>query len=187
LGDALDREEFKMNELNSIAILELSRIDWKNLRDIRSCHVGGTVSADYVPVVIAGLLKSKSEEEADTLYWKIENNVFVQGQLFEAAEYLIPILMASLLEISEDFVKCSVHELIYQIVAGVPHQHEMALGNVDLGKRCRSKAREGLWILYRELLSDGNEMVYEILEKIETDSSRLEFFRKESEKMEVTE
>jgi hypothetical protein len=48
-----------------------------------------------------------------------------------------------------------------------------------LAERCRAKAREGLWIFYKELVDgDGtdSEAAFEILERIETDSSRLEAF-----------
>jgi hypothetical protein len=55
------------------------------------------------------------------------------------------------------------------------------LGNNGLADRCRAKAREGLWVLY-QLFVGGNEVqrcfVFDVLEAIETDASRLEAFTK---------
>ena len=115
------------------------------------------------------------------LYWRIDNHIVVQGQLFEAAEYLVPVLIASLLEVKEDFIKHTIFELLIQIVAGVPDQSEIVLDNFDLAERCRAKAREGLWILYKLLVDGDNidkEAAFQILEQIETDSSRFETFLK---------
>lgn len=165
----------------SLAELELARVDWSKLREIRSALKEKIVSADYIPFVMKGILNAKSLAEAEELYWEIENSIFVQGQLFEAAEYLVPILIASLLEVQEDFIKTTILELLFQIVAGIPHEVEITLGNSQLGERCRAKAREGLWILYKLLVngdSKDSTMAFEILEKIETDSFRLETFTK---------
>lgn len=170
-----------MNKSISLAELELARVDWSKLREIRCSFGERFVSADYIPSVMKGILNAKTSEEVEKLYWKIENNVFVQGQLFEAAEYLIPVLIASLMEVKEEFIKIWILELIFQIVAGVPDQSEIALGNSGLGERCRAKAREGLWILYETLVnenSNNSELAFEILQRIETDSSRLETFLK---------
>ena len=177
-----------MDKTISLAEFELVRIEWSSLREIRSALKEAIVSTDYVSLVMKDLLNAKSPEEAEKLYWKIENNVFVQGQLFEAAEYLVPVLMASLMEVREDFIKTNIFELLFQIVAGEPHQYEIALGNSNLAEKCRAKAREGLWILYKELINGDNtssEMAFEILQRIETDFSRLETFLKAKRRQQI--
>lgn len=163
--------ENKMNKSISLVDIELSRVDWSRLRDVAGF-------ADYVPSVIKALLNAESIEEAEELYWRIDNHVVVQGQLFEAAEYLVPVLMSSLLEINQDFIKYYVFDLLIQIVAGFPDRSEMALGNSEIRERCRAKAREGLWLLYNDLLFGKSEAAAEIIEIIETDASRLETFLK---------
>jgi len=166
-----------MDKTVSLVELELARVNWSKLREIRSSFGEKIVSSDYVPSVIMALLNAKDLKEVEELEWKIDNNIVVQGQLFEAAEYLVPVLIVSLLEVPQGFIKNTFLELLFQIVAGVPDQSEVALGNYDLAERCREKAREGLWILYKELI-DGDEVqcafVFDVLERIETDSSRLE-------------
>ena len=170
-----------MDKTISLVELELARIDWSQLREIRSSFGEKIVSSDYVPSVIMALLNAKNLNEAEELEWKIDNHIFAQRCLFEAAEYLVPVLIVSLLEAPQGFVKNTFLELLFQIVAGVPDQSEVVLGNFDLGERCRAKAREGLWILYKEFI-DGDKVqsafVLDVLEIIEIDSSRLEAFRK---------
>jgi hypothetical protein len=170
-----------MDKTISLVEFELARVDWSKLREIRSSFGERIVSADYVPSIMKALLNAKSLEEAEELEWKIDNHIFVQRGLFEAAEYLVPVLIASLLEVPQGFIKNTILELLTEIVTGVPDQSEVALGNTALADRCRAKAREGLWILYK-LFVDGDEtqriLVFDVLEIIETDSSRLDAFSK---------
>jgi hypothetical protein len=171
----------KMDKSVSLAEIELARIDWSKLREIRSSYGDRIVSADYVPSVIKALLNAKTPKEAEELEWKIDNHIFVQRQLFEAAEYLVPVLITALLEAKQDFIKLTIFRLLFEIVSGYPDQSEIALGNNGLADRCRAKAREGLWVLY-QLFVGGNEVqrcfVFDVLEAIETDASRLEAFTK---------
>jgi hypothetical protein len=166
----------------SLVEIELARTDWRKPRDIRSSFGEKIVGAEYVPSVIRALLNAESLSEAEDLERKIENNVYVQRRLFESAEYLVPVLIASLSEVSQGVIRNTFLSMLFEIVAGYPDQSEIALDNYELAERCRAKAREGLWVLYR-LLVDGDEVqrlcVYDILEKIETDSSRLEAFVKQ--------
>lgn len=161
----------KMNKSVSLTQLELKRIDWSKLRDESGF-------ADYIPSVIHQLLNAQSPQEATGLYFDIENYVFVSGQLYESAEFLVPVLIASLLEVDKDFIKTAILELLFWIVSGKAAQSEVAFGNSELREKCRVKAREGLWIFYKELFGNHQEAAIEIIEKIETDSSRLEFFLK---------
>jgi len=139
------------------------------------------VSSEYLPNAITGLLCAQTPDEAKTFYWQLENHVVVQGQTFEVAEHLVPVLVAALLE--EDlptFVRFSLFNLLFQIVAYEPSHVEIELGNGRLTNRCQTLAREGLWTFYQIYLNGSDaesESAYDILEKIETDAERLEAFR----------
>jgi hypothetical protein len=50
-------------------------------------------------------------------------------------------------------------------------------GAAGLAERCRARAREGLWILYRELLRGHADATDDILAAIETEPDRLRAFR----------
>lgn len=156
-----------------LANLELDRVDWGKLRE--DCKM-----ADNVPFAVKKLLYAENSKEAEEAYWELDNGVVVQGQLFESAEYLIPVLIASLLEDNPKFIRDNILELLFQIVAGEVHEAELFSGGfTNLGDKCRKKAREGLWILYNELLYGNKEAASEILEKIETNKERLETFLQE--------
>lgn len=170
-----------MDKTVSLVEIELARVDWGKLREIRSSFGENIVSADYVPSVIKTLLNAINLEEAEKLESSIENHVFVQRGLFEAAEYLVPVLVASLLEVSQGFVINTILALLFEIVSGHPDQSEIDLGNSGIADRCREKAREGLWLLYKLFVSGDSTQkgfVFDILEVIETDRARLESFAK---------
>mgnify|MGYP007068388927 CR=1 FL=1 len=153
----------------SIAEYEIARWPWERLRE--ACG-----SAEQIPLALIEMLNSQTPEAADSAYWKLENHVVVQGQLFEAAEFVVSALMASLLEERPLHVRVSVLELLFQIVSGEPHEDEIRLGNIDLAKKCQAKALEGLWLLYHELLFGLREAAQEILEVIEKEPARLRSF-----------
>ena len=74
--------------MNGLARREVERVDWPAL------PVMGDRSSE-VPASLVGLLGAKSREEAKSFYWRLENVVVVQGQLFEAAPAVVSVLMAA--------------------------------------------------------------------------------------------
>jgi hypothetical protein len=146
--------------------LEISRHPWATLRKL-----DGT--AEQTGFALFELAYAANVDAAKLAYWKIENHVVVQGQLFESALHVVPCLMALLLEDRPSFVRISALELLFQIVMGEADEEEVSRGNADLGNACRAKAREGLWLLYRELLMGEREAAREILEVIEPELDRL--------------
>jgi hypothetical protein len=172
-----------MSEPNSIsssrlrlALTELERKDWSKYRDIRAFLREPITSSDYIPEAIRGLFAAQTAEEIDAWYWKIDNHAVVQGGTFEVAEHLIPVLVAALNELKDLPARPCVLELIFQMVAYGSREPD----NPDLTERCRARAREGLWDLYRIFMEendDHSEAAAIILEVIETDPERLAAFR----------
>lgn len=147
-----------------LALRELKRTDWSTV------HVmAGPATA--VPGVIEKLLAATTAEEANQLYWKLENSVVVQYGLFDSAVPLVSVLLAAIIEPLADPVRTSVLELLFQIAMGEGELDEY--GNSELGNLCRERAREGLWLLYGQLASRDREVIIEILEVIEPDKERL--------------
>lgn len=170
-----------MND-NQLVLIELKRKDWSRFRDVQAFVAPDyVVSSAYVPDVVKGLLVSQDVDEVENFYWKLENHVVVQGHTFEAAEHLVPVLLAALQTDVPQFVRSALLELLFQMVAYEPSQHEIDLGNVDLTNRCRISAREGIWTLYKLYLSvssGDSDSAYQILERIEVNTERLEAFRR---------
>lgn len=150
-------------------IVELNRHPWEDLREIAG-------SAGNVRGSLRRMLTAATPTDAEKAYWELENHVVVQGQLFESAERVVPVLLAALLDESPPHVRISILELLFQIVSGEAHPEEE---NQQIGDKCRQRAREGLWLLYRELscsLKGQREAAVEVLEVLETDMHRVADF-----------
>ncbi|MEH6462291.1 hypothetical protein [Chitinimonas sp. JJ19] len=153
----------------SLASYEMNRLPWGQLREASGPAVN-------IPVALVELFDALTPDDAGKAYWKLENHVVVQGQLFGVAEFVVPVLMAALLDERPDYVKICVLELLFQIVSGVAHEIEIDIGNIDLAAKCQQKAREGLWILYRELIVGESEAAREVIEIVESEPARLAYF-----------
>ncbi|MFD8802665.1 hypothetical protein [Streptomyces atroolivaceus] len=149
-----------------LAEVEIARIRWEDFRTLGN-RSGG------IPGTLRSLLAAADENEAMAAYWDLENVVVVQGQLHSAALPTVSVLLAGLLgDLSPD-ARDLVLELLQQIVMGESDENEAALGNTDLGDRCREAARSGLWLVYRELGTRRRETAEAILERIENEKPRL--------------
>ncbi len=155
--------------MKSIAEVEIGRITWDDLRS-----AGGFAST--IPKALADLYGASTPEQAQDAYWRLENHVVVQGQLYQAAEQVVSVLLAMLSEERPRHVRISSLELLLQILMGEPHTQELSLGNANLAERCRNKAKEGLWTLYKELHQGEREAAREILDVIEDCRGRLSCF-----------
>lgn len=147
--------------------VEVLRQDWSFLR-----QASGT--ADGIPDALRQLIWAQSPEEVQAAYWRLENHVVVQGQLFESAVSTTHVLMAALVSQDRpDFVRIGVLELLFQIVSGESDESEVARGLVDLGEQCRRAARAGLWLLYREMTEGQMDGAREVIAIIEHEPNRL--------------
>jgi hypothetical protein len=113
---------------------EKDRYDWANLRS--------SESAIGIPDAILGLQRATTEDEADRAYWKIDNEVIVQGALYEAALPTIRCLLSALLDCT-DTARPKIIELLFQLGNGEPDSSEIALGNIDLDSLCRREVWRG--------------------------------------------
>ncbi|MEV0964717.1 MULTISPECIES: hypothetical protein [unclassified Streptomyces] len=153
----------------SLAEIEIGRLDWTAFRTLGD-------RTEKVPGALLRLFAAGTEDEAMAAYWELENVVVVQGQLYSAALPTVHVLLAALLdELSAD-ARDLVLELLFQIVSGEADEEERGMGNSALGDLCRDAAREGLWLVYRELGTRRRETAESILERIEGDEARLTAF-----------
>jgi hypothetical protein len=149
--------------------VELQRTDWSAVREAAG-------SAEAIPDAIRSLLTAPGPEDVGAPYWELENHVVLQGQLFEAAAVLVPVLLAALADERPRHVRIALLDLLFQIVSGEPHVEEIERGNIDLTEMCRARAREGLWVLYREFLVGERDAARDVIELVETDSARVMAF-----------
>jgi hypothetical protein len=107
-------------------------------------------SAAGVPTAIECLRDARDDEEANKFFWRIDNTVVVQGQLYEAAEYTIPCVLAALHGATVAGRWWLLH-LLYQLGAGVSANEEVAAGNANLDKRCRAEVKLGTSMYFHYL------------------------------------
>src|SRR5262245_29410747 len=143
-------EESRMprhNDLDHAVALELGSWEWPQLRIIDR-------DAAHVPDALRDLLQCETADEAEAAYWRIENSVVVQGQVFSAAPATVSTLVAALSSGTlPRWVTISALELIFWMVNSGPHEGEAA----DLTERCCAAAREGLWLFYRLMAGDHRD------------------------------
>jgi hypothetical protein len=150
-----------------LAELELERWDWSALRQASG-------NAGHVPEAIRALLNSTTADELDEPYWQLENHIVVQGRLYEAALPAVSVLIAALTcHDRPGWVRIGLLDLLFQLVNGTSHESEIAQGRPDLATTCKQAARQGLWVLYRELFEGEQEAAKDVLLEIEEDRDRL--------------
>jgi hypothetical protein len=150
----------------SLAIIELGRHDWEAFR------VADGRPQD-VPEYLKGLIESQTEADAETYYWGLENEVFIQQQLYSAAVPVVSVILAALSDGSSSRpARQGLLELLFQIVRGESISDEINRGNRDLGDQCRRAASAGLWVLYRELHSGDAEAAKAVLDVLDPSGSR---------------
>lgn len=149
----------------------VNAVDWRAARTA----VG---DATAVPQAMADLFAASTEEAAKSAYWShLDNEVVVQGQLYEAAGLVIaPILT----ELSGDSLSRASRyravELLAEIALGAPHPSEEESGGQQLREFCIGQMRRGLWTLYALLDCPDERVVVgvlHILEVVDEDRTRL--------------
>jgi len=132
--------------MNKLLKLELAAVDWSSMRVMEG------IDAARIPTAVERLVSAESEEEAREAYWQLDNTVVVQGQLFEAAQHLVPALHAALVGELASPAREAIADLLVEICAGEADESEVALGNEQLGDSCRAAVSEGIWLMYGLLL-----------------------------------
>jgi hypothetical protein len=135
----------------------LSTVDWSRLRS-----VDGT--GDRVHRALQSLLSAKSADVATTAYWEVENHAFVQGELFEVAESCAAVLISSLLDDRPRWVRIAALELMFQILGG--HASTSQATPEDIVQRCHRAVRDGLWLLYREMIGGERDAALDVLDQL---------------------
>lgn len=148
----------------------IAQVDWKSLRS-------ATGSSAFVPGAVGDLLGSSSRGEAEESYWKLDNDVVVQGQLFESARWVIQPLLVALGQPRPTFVREQIANLLVEVAFGEPHERELAAGgDPQLAERCVDELRSGIAILYG-VLDDPAPMLrlggLDLLDAAERDRGRL--------------
>jgi hypothetical protein len=156
-------------EVMRASILELRRHDWAALR----CGCGQ--SGAHLTETFRRLLDARSTQE--TVGYTLENHLEVQSMLFEVAPHAVPVMLTALGEDLHDSVRGHFLGMLEYLVTGESHRSEIEAGRPDLEEQCVAAVREGIVVLYAEAVSGDAEAVFDILEFVDEDEERLEYYR----------
>lgn len=109
-------------------------VEWSNpeLRDGPATNFNGT---------LLRFLSDDRPSQRDRLWFTMEESVFSQGYVFNAAEPTIAVLLASLLDDLADPVRIAVLDLLFLLTQGAYARHD------QVGLACMERIKEGAWLL----------------------------------------
>jgi hypothetical protein len=133
---------------------DMEKISWANLKQAHG-------SSEHVPAAIKGLI-SDDEKEQEASYWKLDNHIVLQGDLYQAAFYVIPFLL-EILAANIRNGRSYVYDLLFEIANGfapeeVPCDYDGV--TLTLTEGCKRAVAGGL-NLYLEEISDNNSICRE--------------------------
>jgi hypothetical protein len=137
---------------NPLVEQELDAVDWASLRT-------QTRNADDVPDAVRAMVSVEDHDAGWRAYCRLDNYVMVQGRLYEAAQYLIPVLLAALAGPLSGAARRAVADLLADLALGAADPSEAEAGNMELDAKCREAFREGLWLGYQLLLDPDSAVV----------------------------
>jgi hypothetical protein len=128
--------------MNLVTQALIESVKWDNLRTDSGTGAG-------LPAAFDDLHKAHSEDAAEAAYWRIDNEVVVQGELYEAAVPALGVLLSMSLDTASIHGLRAVVELVQQIVCGQSFASEVGrVPDSNIAQQCIAAAREGIWLLY---------------------------------------
>ena len=139
-------------------------------------------SSWFVPSALDRMLHADSPEEATNAYWELDNHVVVGRGLFEGAVETGKELIRAIC--ARDYTRWGLPkalDLLVKFAHGESDSWEVALGDTDLGRQCRTVIAEGLDCI-KALVGDRDEAVVlrvlDLVDLLDTDpDSRQRFLR----------
>lgn len=123
----------------------IDKIEWEKLRQADGF-------ATNVPSALRGLVSDDPEVQRAS-YWKLDNHVVLQSDLFEAAYYVIPYLL-EIVKMDQFIEKKYVYDLLYEIANGYAPDESLCVidgQSVPLKTACRKAVSEGIDLYFSEL------------------------------------
>ena len=140
--------------------VQLGRYDWAGME----CGCGE--SAVHLPGLVRRLLAAGSRAEADAA--GVGHHAMVQSFPQEPAVPLASVFMAALVGDLSAGARATVLQILLNLVLN---------DDDDSSDECQDIAREGLWVLYGDLLAlhsgDVSWYAYKVLEVVDRDEGRL--------------
>jgi hypothetical protein len=151
---------------------EVERHDWAGMR----CGCGR--SAEHVAADLLRL--ARSGEASGLSVQTFDGHLYSPAALFEPSVPVVSVILAALADDISVYARTKLVVLLAYLVSGEATAMEPHQEGRDLVEECVAAARDGIWLLYAEMLSGRSvpaaSNAYEALELIEEDEDRLAHF-----------
>lgn len=141
-------------------------VDWARFHTMQG-------DATQYSVALLQVIRSQDGHEAEAIWRRgIENVVFAQNGIYDAAEPTIDVMLAALVTDRPTHVRVSAIELLFNILNGGSTE------DPNLARRCLERAKRGTWLLVREAVSgpewalDAVLDIMDILDPLQADALR---------------
>ncbi|WP_329369777.1 hypothetical protein [Streptomyces sp. NBC_01483] len=121
---------------------------------------------------------AEAEIPEETFGADLEGHLEVQGELFEVAVPSVSVILAALADPLCDTSRNYLMSVLWRVVLGESHPSEVTRGRTHLAQECHLRAREGLPLIFREALTGDSETAIEILESVDLDDKRVDYYRR---------
>ena len=136
----------------------ISSVDWAQLHTMQG-------DATQFGEALLQLIRSQDSHEAKTIWEReIENVVFAQNGIYDAAVPTIDIMLAALVTDRPMYIRVFALELLFHILNGGSEDEP------DLSRRCSERATKGIWLLIREAVRGpewATDVVLEIMDDLD--------------------
>ena len=137
----------------------IADVNWASFRVLRG-------TGDDLAKALIRFLQSENSSAGEVAWKDLENVVFAQDTIYEAAEPTVMVLLAALADERPVHVRGWIIELLFFLLNGG------SLDDPGLAARCRARASSGVWLLAREArLSEGaaRDAIVNVLRIIDPD------------------
>ena len=128
----------------------IENIEWDRIRTAEN-------NASGIPSALRGLV-SDDPEISESSYWKLDNHIVRQSDLYEAAYYVVPFLL-EIVNASLHLGKAYAYDLLYEIANGYAPADQICLHNgieFTLSDSCRKAVESGVEIYFSEIIDTSS-------------------------------
>lgn len=159
-----------MVTVSALVRAELERHDWRALR----CGCGD--SAEHVPLMFEVIIEA--EAPGDMIGYALDDHLELNANLFEVSVPAVSVILAALAGGLSPLARTHFLTTLWRLAGGDAHRTEQVLGRCGLGDECRTRAREGLWLIVQIGLTGGADdadTAADVCELIDLDGERSAF------------
>ena len=125
--------------------------------------------ASRVPEALLGLI-SAADETRNQSYWRLDNEIVLQSDLYEAAYFVVPILIQMLRE-KPAHGREEIYDLLYELANGYAPEtivcHRSDGHIVPLKQGCREEIKKGMSIFKSDMLLQSSRLSVKAKELVE--------------------